>query len=144
MDYSSKIWRVSLCREMSASQEFGAQDVFKNKCLIYFRWYRSTGTPPNRRPRASDRVANPRPAVAAPVMQLCQQRHCDDGRAAAGSPLRCVRGVLHGFLKAAWKRHWLFLLSHLTWKAILFTPFFFFLEWYKSFKGHFKGIMEES
>ena len=67
MGYSSKIWRVSLCREMSPSPEFGAQDVFKNKCLINFRWYRSARTtPPNPPPRASDRVADPQPAVRSP------------------------------------------------------------------------------
>lgn len=124
---SSKIWSVPLYREMSPSQELGAQDVFKNKCLINLRWYRLATTPP---PRASDREADP-PACS-PQPQWC---NCASsaavmmGWAPGGSPFRRVCGVLHGFPKAAWKSHWLLLLSLLTWKAILFTPsFFFFLN----------------
>ena len=84
--------------------------------------------PPPPTPRPGQVTEWPTPSLqsAAPVMQLSQQRRCADGRAAGGSPLRCVCGVLHGFSKAAWKPYWLFLLSLLTWKAILFTPFFFF------------------
>ena len=77
---SSKIWSVPLYREMSPSQELGAQDVFKNKCLINLRWYRLARTPP---PRASDREADP----------LCQQHRCDDGMSAWWEPVQaCLRG----------------------------------------------------
>lgn len=65
---------------MSPSQELGAQDVFKNKCLINLRWYRLARTPP---PRASDREADP----------LCQQHRCDDGMSAWWEPVQaCLRG----------------------------------------------------